>query len=117
MKKLSIKRTKQLISATSKVYSRVCKEVGWSREALMMEQLTVYEQRTKGMTDERIAEIKEQIDVLYCKYLSQLDMQTLEDLLVAHRAGQIRRAARTLDIVEKELLERVLNEDKERDLS
>lgn len=113
MKKLSDKRKCKLIDATNKIYKKACDEVGWSRESLMMQSVAWPNERT--LSEEQIEEFREQIDQRYCQYLSQLDTQILEDLLVGHRAGQIRRAARTLDIVSKELLERVLHENKQRD--
>ena len=112
-KKLSEKKKQKLIDITSKIYSRVCKEIGWSREGLMMQQMLLTEDRT--ISDEKVQEIREEIDRLYCKYLCECDSDLLEDLITGHLFGQIRRAQRTLDIVQKELLERVLNEDNKGD--
>ena len=104
-KKLSKKRTTHLIDITSNVYSKVCKELDTSVEKLRQQ---VWDDI---ITTDQWLERKEEIDTLYCKYVCELETKLLEDFLEAHVSGQIRRAQRTLDLVQKELLERVLNED------
>lgn len=111
VKKLNKKRTTKLISATSGIYSKVCDEMGVSIEKLSR-QLFLKED-ANGISVEEAGEIKEKIDTLYCKYLCELDTEILEDLVAAHATKQINRAPRTLDIVQKELLERSLNETEE----
>jgi hypothetical protein len=94
-----------LIDTTSNIYSRVCKEIGYSVERLMID-------RSNGfLTEEQYNDKKIALDDLYCKYLCELDTIILEDLLVGHVNGDVKRAARTIDIVQKELLERAINED------
>jgi hypothetical protein len=104
-RKLSKKRTTHLIDTTSKIYSNVCEELGFSIEKL---QIMISQ---KLITLEAAQEEKEKIDIIYCERICKLDTKLLEDFLNAHVTGQIRRASRTMDMVQKELLERVMNED------
>ena len=113
-KKLDKKRLNKLISSTSKIYSKACAEVGFSIEKLLIQR--TYAPKDGGITDSQYREAREKLDTLYCKYLCELDTETLEDLLVAHVKCQVIRAPRTLDIVEKELLERTISEDEKRDI-
>ena len=108
-KKLSKKRTTRLIDTTSNIYSRVCSELGFSTEKLLIKL------HNESITPEQFQESKEKIDTLYCKYVCELEDEMLQDFLDAHVSGQIRRAQRTLDRIQKELLERVVNEDSQGD--
>jgi hypothetical protein len=83
----------------------VCSEIGTSIEKL-------YLRVALGtITLEDAQELKEKIDTLYCERICELETELLEDFLEAHTTDQIRRAPRTMDMVQKELLERVMNED------
>jgi hypothetical protein len=101
---LSKLRKRLMIDTTSKCYSRVCDEIGYSIEKLMIE-------HSNGrITSDEFAEKKKALDDLYLKYLCELDTILIEDILVGHVNGDIKRAPRTLDMLQKELLERAMNE-------
>lgn len=108
-KKLSESRKKEVVAATSRLYSATCEEVGWSREKLMIDDYA--EPHERKLTVEARRELKEKIDSIYCDKIIQLPTDILEDILTAHKCGQIRRAPRTLDMIQKELLERAMNEE------
>lgn len=97
-------RRTAMISATSECYSKVCQELGYSVEKLLIEH------SNERITNDEFTEKKQALDDLYCKYLCELDTITLEDVLVGHVNGDVKRKARTLDMIQKELLERAMNE-------
>lgn len=107
-KKLSKKKTTKLLTTTSRIYSKVCSEVGTSLEKLSRQ--LMFREDANGVSVEEAHEMREKIDSLYCKYLCELDTEVLEDIVSAHVTKQVNRAPRTLDIIQKELLERSLNE-------
>jgi hypothetical protein len=102
-KKKKSKGTTLLI--TNKIYSRVCSELDTSVEKIREDEWM------EMITPEEAQEAKEKLDTLYLKYICELDSDTLADVLDDFAGGTIKRAQRTIDIIQKELLERVMNED------
>lgn len=106
-KKLSKYRFQLLVDVTGLCYRDACKELGYNTERLLIEL------SNHKITDSQFREKKDALDELYCRKICKLDIKILDDLITAHVEGSIKRAPRTLDMVQKELLERALNEDTE----
>jgi hypothetical protein len=101
------KSKKTTLLITNKIYSKVCGELGTSVEKIRENEFNGY------ITPEEAQEAREKLDSLYLKYICELDTETLSKILEDFAGVTIKRAKRTIDIVQKELLERVINEDKE----
>ena len=105
IKPLSQEKYNRLTKLTGALYKATCKELKYNAEVLLM-------LRFQGLIDDdEYNEKKTKIDDLYCEKLCKLDTETLQDIITCHVEGSIKRTPRTLDVIQKELLERTLNED------
>ena len=108
-KKIQKDKFKKLAQITGEIYRRACEELGYKTHTLLILL------NDSEITSDEFQEKKQELDSLYCKYLCELDSEILELVLISHSEGVIMRAPRTLDLVQKELLERAMNEDNKND--
>lgn len=107
-KRLSKKRRTAVISATSGIYSEVCRQVSYSLERAMIHK--TYEPGEKELKE--IAEKEAVINDEYRKRICELPTTLLNDILIANELGIFKRKENTIDAIHGELLERALNGNK-----
>lgn len=96
---------KRVAKITGEIYRKTCNELSYNNERMLILL------SNECITEEEYRQKKEAIDTLYCEKICELGTDVLNDILVLHHKGLIKRAPKTLDLIQKELLERTLNED------
>ena len=92
---------------TSYMYSRTCKIIGYSTHDIK----TMY--YNEEITKSEYLEKKAHLDSIYVEQICKLSTSVLNEILQIHETKQLRRAARTLDAIANELLERELHGNQE----